>query len=433
MTIDKALISTLKEHAGIDADRLGPAAVSSALQQRMQALQLDSVQTYIQILRTNAHELDQFIDQIVVPETWFFRDLPPAEKLLALLCRQRLRRPGKPVSILCLPCATGEEPYSIAMLLLHHGITPLEFRIDAFDIHQQSIDKAMAGDYGAHSFRNTECEEYLTQYFTTAGSAYRIRPEIKQQVSFKRINLFADEMRLHWHQYDLLFCRNLLIYFSDDKRNKAYDILHHCLRDHGVLFMSSAESSTVPENLFSPLPQTSGCAFEKKPPAALRHVQTDGRDKLSRTRITTLRLGSRPQATAEPASVKVHARHERGASPPAAAALPVPSDCDKHWIIDKAWKLADQGLYTEALDLCRQSLRTEDYDAQVYYLLGLINNSLGHYRDSERYLRKTIYLDPKHHEALIHLSLLLENKGDHRGALRMLERAKKAQQRVNEQ
>lgn len=434
MAIDKALRKALKEHAGIDTERLGPASVANALQQRMQATGTTHVQQYLQALRTDPQELDRFIDQVVVPETWFFRDLPPASMLLALLCRQRLRRPGEPVHILCLPCATGEEPYSIAMLLLHHGIAPEEFRIDAFDIHQQSIDKAMNGNYSAHSFRNNAaCKEYLEQYFTPAGSQYQVNAEIKRQVSFKRINLFGDEMQLYWQHYDLLFCRNLLIYFSDDKRNMAYDILHGCLRDHGVLFMSSAEASTVPGTLFEPAPQRLQCAFVKTPARTLGHTHTTTSDKLSRTRITTVRLDSHSQLPPRRGSIKIHARHDRTAAPPAAAALPAPSECDKRWIVEKAWKLADQGLYTQALALCRQSLRTEDYDAQVYYLLGLINNSLGYYRDSEKYLRKTIYLDPMHHEALIQLSLLLENKGDHRGALRMLERARKAHHRVNEQ
>src|SRR5262245_48566577 len=133
----------LKQTMGLSAATIGEATLERALQERQLACGLPDLQAYWDCLQGSAADLQELIEALVVPETWFFRHGEAFSALVEVARRGELRAlPGAPLRLLSLPCATGEEPYSMAMALLDAGFLASQFHIDAVDISQRALDKA---------------------------------------------------------------------------------------------------------------------------------------------------------------------------------------------------------------------------------------------------------------------------------------------------
>jgi chemotaxis protein methyltransferase WspC len=145
-------------------------------------------------LAAEEKELQQLIELVVVPETWFFRD----HEACATLARYAIEewRPAHPDSmmqLLSLPCATGEEAYSMAMALLDAGLPASRFRIDAIDISIKALARAREAVYGRNSFRSTDLS-FRDRYFTGAGDTYLLSETVRRQVHFQPGNLVDEQL-----------------------------------------------------------------------------------------------------------------------------------------------------------------------------------------------------------------------------------------------
>lgn len=144
MEINQVAIEKLiADKTGIDPKIIGSSKIERAIRNRWQTINLVNNVSYFKLLQNSPTELQALIEEIVVPETWFFRDYSPFEFLLKYIQAQSVTAPrSTPWRLLSVPCSTGEEPYSIAMTLLEAGLSPEQFTIDAVDISENAIEQA---------------------------------------------------------------------------------------------------------------------------------------------------------------------------------------------------------------------------------------------------------------------------------------------------
>jgi chemotaxis protein methyltransferase WspC len=179
-------------------------------------------------------EREKIAEAVVVPETWFFRDHGPFAYLQDYLRKggQPKTRPEK-IRILSAPCSTGEEPYSIVMTLLDAGLTPEEFVVDAVDLSENALQIARKGCYGKGSFRGVTAAAMESGYFHQEGNEVRISAAVVAAVRFYRDNLLRPVSMMQMSGYDVIFCRNLLIYLHAKTKETAFFHLDRLLHPGG--------------------------------------------------------------------------------------------------------------------------------------------------------------------------------------------------------
>ncbi len=393
----------LKESMGLDAASIGAAAVERAVLTRTAACGLSELPAYWARVSSCTVERQALIEAVVVPETWFFRDRE-AFTALARLAPTAWRPPaGGPLRIASLPCATGEEPYSITMALLEAGFAPDRLDIRGVDISERALVRARWGVYGKNSFRGDD-QSFRDRWFSLGSDGYRLADAVRSCVRFDRANLFDSAFPLGPASCDIVFCRNLLIYFDRPTQMRAVGVLARLLTTDGVLFVGPSEASLLLDLGFASARIPLAFAFRK--PSA------------------------RPGAVAAPAPVQRSASPHRPQRPArlafSAAPQSQPSLPDRPTTgVDEIRRLADLGRLDEAARSCEAHLRESGPTAEPLYLLGLIRDAGGDRAQAGACYRKALYLDPGHREALAHLAALLESEGDGRGARVLGERLRR--------
>ena len=246
------IAATLAAFSGISTSIIGVPSLMRAVNARLKVTGIADLAAYHDLLAASPGEQQDLVELVVVPETWFFRDRHPYAYLrdhVAGLVDGGLSQ--HPLRLLSAPCSTGEEPYSMAMTLLDMGLSGQAFSIDAIDICRPSIRKARQAVYGKHSFRGVS-EEEQERHFEPTAKGHALHPAIRQLVHFRRSNLMNCQAELAT-RYDVIFCRNLLIYLEDEACQKLLTTFASLLREGGLLIVGSAETSKVPSNLFSPI------------------------------------------------------------------------------------------------------------------------------------------------------------------------------------
>jgi len=399
--------SLLKEMMGLDSASVGSATVERAVRLRMARVGVDQREDYWQRLRSSKAELQELIEAVVVPETWFFRDPEAFTALVRLaVAESRPPAPGSVLRLLSIPCSTGEEPYSIVMALLDGGFSPEQIQVDAVDISARALFRAKHGVYGSNSFRGQNLV-FRERYFRPTKDGYAMAESVLDKVNFRQGNLLADDLNLDERPYDVVFCRNVLIYFDRATQEQAMRRLGSFLAPSGFLFVGPAEAFLASCNGFVPVNQAMSFAFRRNPVARL-----------------TPPVASLPPPV-RPLKTKLHPRGQRPAKAEALVSAPaaLPPRLDD---LRTASGLADAGRLQEASEVCENHLRHHGPSAEAYYLLSLVRDAMGNWQDAAESYRKTLYLEPDHVEALMHLALLTENQGDVAAAGRLRERARRA-------
>jgi two-component system CheB/CheR fusion protein len=241
---------------GIDFTHYKPTTVTRRIERRLMLRQITSIEEYVEELRQDPLELDALYKDLLIGVTRFFRDLEAFEALEQrhlprILSRQAL---DEGLRIWVAGCATGEEAYSIA-ILMHEAVSamraPMNFKIFATDAHRDSLEFASAGVYTESAVADVSTER-LERYFTRHDGQYKISPEIRRQVVFAPHNLIKDPP---FTKIDLLTCRNLLIYFKPLAQRKVLNLFHFALNTGGVLFLGPSESVGELYDEFDPLDQ----------------------------------------------------------------------------------------------------------------------------------------------------------------------------------
>jgi chemotaxis protein methyltransferase CheR len=221
--------------------------IQKRLSPRARELNFDSFQKYFYFLSYDPRaetEYDQIFDLVTTNETYFFREPAQLSAFVDEIVPEILsRKPVKKVRIWSAGCSSGEEPYSIAMLLNESGLyQKATFEIFASDLNQLVLSKARRGLYRENAFRSTDPVLREKYFSREADGSWRIADEIRNRVSFGRLNIY-DEARVSLLGYlDIVFCRNVIIYFDDASKRAVINNFYHRLVDGGYLLLGHSES-----------------------------------------------------------------------------------------------------------------------------------------------------------------------------------------------
>ncbi|MBS7533143.1 protein-glutamate O-methyltransferase CheR [Ancylobacter sonchi] len=420
----------LHERIGLDAGTVGASGLNFALKQRMAACAVTDPAAYWRRLTATPQELQELINAVIVPETWFFRD-PKAYAAMADRGRA-MRVPdgpanGRPLRLISLPCSTGEEPYSMAMALFDAGFAATDFAIDAVDISTRNLTTAAHAVYGRNSFRGADVE-FRDRHFNAVEGGHRPHADIRRQVRFRHGNLL-DPVAADVPPYDVVFCRNLLIYFDRDTQERALDRLDRLMAPHAMLVVGSGEAGLPLMRGFASLRIPMAFAFAK--PAATKPAAT----KPAATKPAAGNSGPKPalrMPAARPAPARAHTPRPAVVPLPVAAPVPAPvappgnAAADSLAAVERA---ANEGRLGDARQAARRHIEAFGPSAAALYLLGLACDADGAAVEAVEAYRKVLYLAPDHGEALAHLALLLRRQGDVAGAKALGDRLRRLEKR----
>lgn len=411
----QAITELLASRIGLRESSLGYGGLTKPVAQGMAQLGLTDIAAYFRRLASDETALHALIERVVVPETSFFRNPESFDYLRQHVLSAASGQPRKHCwRILSLPCSTGEEPYSIAITLLEAGLPAHAFHIEGVDISTRALASAQRGRFTRYSFRTSpgySPDQYIQRYFKRRQGQYHMVEPLRQQVQFHRGNLI-DPQYLRAHQpYDIIFCRNVLIYLHQTARDRALKTLDHLLVPQGLLFVGFAETGQIDRQRFSPVSSPQAFAYQKraaeKPIAALINA--------NRLSVKT----AKPQQVAPFSVTPFSVAASSVASPSVTQQQPVTDSADLMTIRDL---MAEEQL-TLALAQCKRYIEKAPASAEAYLLLGELYRILGQNASAESSFQKALYLAPECTEALIHCIELAEQKGDriatHRLRLRL--------------
>jgi chemotaxis protein methyltransferase CheR len=357
-------------------------------------------------------ELSALAAHLTVGETYFFRERPTfdalAGEVLPDLIRTRREAGSKVLRLWSTACSTGEEAYSLAILVrqLLPDWQSWRLTILATDINEHALRKAREGVYGKWSFRNCP-PEFQERYFTrVSDEQYAIRPDLKSSVKFESLNLAQDTFpatATDTVAMDVVLCRNLLIYFTPRQTQSLIGKLRKSLTHGGWLVVSPSECS---QTLFS---QFVTVNF----PSAILYRKAGNRPRPqpivipARTPVISTSLDVPTLACTRPAANEPHVRPER--TPNALATL--------------TRSLANEGRLSEALVWSKQWVSAEKLNAAAHYLHATIAEELGDPETARRALQKSVYLQPDFALAHFALGTLARKQSRQREATRHFENA----------
>jgi chemotaxis protein methyltransferase WspC len=380
--VQAAIETMLRQKIGLDANSIGSRTIARAVEQRRLACGLPDKTSYLHRLQTSAQELEELIETVVVPETWFFRDKEPFIYLSQYVKTEWVKANWGILRVLSVPCSTGEEPLSIAMTLLDSGLAPNQFGIDAVDISKRALLKAKQAIYSKRAFRGGDGLGAKQRYFEEVGDKYHVRPIVRERVKFIQGNLLKPEFL--FHKYHIIFCRNLLIYLDYAARNQALQALDRALAPSGLLFMGAAETAQITAKNYTPIRHPSAFVYRKE----------------NRVEV--------PVKSLMIASAAIVKAPDTKSPPNPQPAQPISPSSQ----LEMAKHLANRGQLAEAALLCESYLSANRTDAQAYILVGEIYQGLNRLDIAEQSFQKAVYLKPHAIDALIHLALIKEQQGD---------------------
>lgn len=402
----------IRDRIGLDTSSLGESTVDRAVRGRMQARGTATRDAYSGLLAADPVEWAALLGDLLVGETWFFRGGRSLFDHLAGWLRERVGThvPGHPVCVLAAPCSTGEEPYSLAIALDAQGVPPTAYRIDAIDLAPAHLARAAAGVYPAFAFREPEPDPRAAHFRPVANGRWELQPRIRQGVRFRPANLTDPGFLAGDGPYDLILCRNLFIYLTPEARGRVMANIDRLLASDGRVCMTPTEADRVPAARFVADGPTGFALFR-------RTEATEARPTVAGTINSAPKSGvfSRLPADPGPKSGVLPRPGGGRVEPPKPPPVDEPTRITKPLPADPlavARELADAGKLDQAWQVCEQQIRAGAGGAGVFSLLGVVHLAAGRQDEAAAAFRKALYLDPDHAEALTHMIVLHERRGE---------------------
>lgn len=252
-----AFCDFFERKTGIRLDEQRRYYVERRLLDRMGATGAAAFREYFSNVRLGAgDELQQLINEMTVNETYFYREDYQFQALVRHMLDELVatKAPGRPLKIWSAPCSTGEEPYSLAIWILEHWAQAdrHDIELHASDIDSRVVRRAQEGLFDARALHRVPAA-IRQKYFTPeSGERWRICSELRESVEFRCINVTDPVQMARQRDFDVIFCRNLLIYFSDHARRQTMDMFHESLRPGGFMCLGHSESMSRMSGLFLP-------------------------------------------------------------------------------------------------------------------------------------------------------------------------------------
>jgi len=407
-------------------------------------------------------ELSCLARELTVPETYFFRNPDQYRALEEVVLPERLaaHTADRRLRILSLGCASGEEAYSLAMLVHDRlGDAHFDVSIVGADVNPAVIEKARQGRFSEWALRETS-EAARRRWFRAEGRHFVLNEPLRASVRFEEYNLVEDDPRL-WQPgtADIVFCRNVIMYFTPEQAQRTVRRIARALGTGGYLFLGHAETLRGISNDFH-LRHTHGTFYYQRkedvaqvaqalarawgsrsaPGAALAEVAADATSWIDAIR----RASERVAALTEPRQVERSGRSQAILPEPAwdlglvlellrkerfaealaiVDALPAESGRDADVLLLRGVLLTHGGQFTKAEDACRRLLEVDELSAGAHYLLALCREAAGDRATAAYHDQVAAYLDPGFAMPRLHLGLLARRAGEPAAARRELGQA----------
>jgi chemotaxis protein methyltransferase CheR len=250
----------LRERSGLDLSSDKQYLVESRLVPLARKAGLQGIPELVQKMKAGGDALiTEVVEAMTTNETFFFRDKIPfdhlRETILPHLMEARASR--QTLRIWCAASSTGQEPYSVAMCLKEFAdLAGWRIEILATDLSQEVLEKSKAGIYSQFEVQRGLPIQMLVKYFTQLGELWQLNPDIRAMVQHRQLNLLQDFS--HLGTFDVIFCRNVLIYFDQSTKTNIFERLSRMLEPDGVLALGAAESVVGITNTFKPYPERRG-------------------------------------------------------------------------------------------------------------------------------------------------------------------------------
>ncbi|MBK8286833.1 MAG: hypothetical protein IPK97_19300 [Ahniella sp.] len=363
------ILALLKRRIGLDAESLGTRVIEDRLADLARHFPGSSHLALAMAAEHDRSVFDAVVAHFVVNESWLFRTPEQFEAL-----QKFARRRPLPLNVLSLPAAHGEEPASIAVSLHEAGLQPADFRIVAGDIDVDALRVARCGRFPLSAFRGGRPDP---RWFAAHDGQYTLVPSLLSRIEFRELNILDPDI-LKGESFDVIFCRNLLIYLHDDARAQVLALLRRVAAPDALVFTGTAE------------PQLQ---FNAKPAAAV----AEARPRQPKEPMPALRTAKRiatPQHSTQPMSAPAHEE------PPLPARLA------------QIEQRANQGDLAGACAALDDLIGKIAPSATAWYLRGVLASAQGDLAAAESALDRAAYLDPAHQPTL-RLRAELARRGGH--------------------
>jgi chemotaxis protein methyltransferase CheR len=460
----------LIETSGLRFDEGRTQSLHHALWQRLQHRGYDSYREYYNLLKFHPEgrlEIRELFDLVTIGETYFFRNKAQFDVLMRFVLPEIIQKKvdsgDKCIRAWSAGCSRGDEAYSIAMAIMEVFPSFEDWRISVFgtDINRKSLACSEEAVYGEKDIGHLP-KEYLEKYFKTLGSTYHLRDDVKELVEFEYHNLARDPcLDEKMQNVDILFCRNVIIYFDPETTQRVIENFYNCLAQDGYLFLGHTETLWQITNRFERVEFPQTFIYKKR----LGPVQEDAMKPfmaVPEISVENLALSAgpipafEPEATnegsgsilcpqPEPLVPQLAEQAEdttlRVDNPSAVAFRSLPGHTtprDKGDILAglaKATTLANDAKYKEAADILGKIVEADNLSVEAYYLLGVLSYKGGNLKDAEAQFRKVIYVSPDSVLAYFNLGnmylyqrKLREAARELKNAIRLLEKRPKDEQ-----
>lgn len=459
--------TAVTERLGLQFDDGKLDYLADVLRQCVAKSRADGIASYLVRLAdgVKSEEVRALAQELTVPETYFFRNPDHFRAVAEVVLPDRGRaNAGRPLRILSAGCASGEEAYSLAIVVHEHLIDPARgaAEIVAVDINPAVIAKARRAHYSAWSFRETSAE-LRARYFERNGLDFVLDPRVRSMVAFEERNLIEDDAAF-WRPetFDVVFCRNVIMYFSPEVMRNVIARVARALVPGGFLFLGHAETlrgisqdfhlrhthetfyyqrRETPEIRSLPTPRNVPvpAGWLGEPAAELPELGDSWVDAIQRAgeRIATLArsTGRRPAAASAPPSPAAAARWDLGVpvellrrerfadAMTTLGALPPESKEDPDVQLLRAVLLTNAGDLGAARDVCEQLLERDGLNAGAHYLMALCLEHAGDLEAAVEHDRVAVYLDAAFAMPHLHLGLAARRAGHVEVARRALGQA----------
>jgi len=363
-------------------------------------------------------EMDLLVNAVTVSETHFFRDAAQFNALATAILPEIIKRKTalRTLRIWSAGCASGEEPYSIAMLLqdVLPDIESWSITILATDINTTLLERARVASYGQWSFREERALSMRSRHFHSVGNRFELSPQIRRMVMFSQLNLMEDHypsFETNTMMMDLVICRNVTIYFPETVTRQVVGRFHNALVNGGWLVVGHSEPSLQIYHQFQPRNFPNTVVYQRddnaKPTTApLVFSSTPGRP-------ATEAIPTRPVLLPRTLAPVAH----RPAAPSGGVGVnpqPLSAPLNKNesaQALAHARELLEFGRDRDALNILDKLVETEPNNPQVYVLLGQVEANRGAWLAAEHNCRRAIEIDKLTLEAYYMLGLVLQHQG----------------------
>ncbi|KAA0076988.1 protein-glutamate O-methyltransferase CheR [Tardiphaga sp. P9-11] len=245
----------LKERSGLDLSADKQYLVESRLMPLARKANLSGIEELVQKIRNGSSAVaSDVVEAMTTNETFFFRDKVPFDHLRDVVLPEMIqaRAARKSLRIWCAAASTGQEPYSIAMTIKEMSARLAGWRIEIIgtDISQQVLEKSKSGIYTQFEVQRGLPIQLLVKYFKQTGEMWQINPDIRSMIQYRPLNLLQDFSSMG--KFDIIFCRNVLIYFDQDMKTQIFGRLAKCMEPDGFLALGAAETVVGLTDAFKP-------------------------------------------------------------------------------------------------------------------------------------------------------------------------------------